>query len=596
MWYRSLYWRIGLGFLALLATLLLIQALLVIWLTGEPESLLPLRSPAHLADDVASDLSVALARNPNLSLERYVREQFGHLRQLFGVVMIDGRVAANRDAPLPPGLVRAARARLRGGGRVPEWPRPSDGARSRGPGETPGPDRPLGEGAVASPGVRPPERAQAAGGAASSGTGQVGSDRGPAPPRASGSSDRAVTPGEGGRASDGGASGRPWFPGQPPQGIAAPPGTRPFGRMWPLDAMGPSTESVIAASAPIEVGGQHIGLVAIASRGPQLWIVLREFGPMLGAVGLGLLIVGTAVGSLLIFRPARLRMRRLEDAAAALGAGRTSVRAPEEGHDEVAALARAFNRMARALEESDAARRRLLADVSHELRTPLTAVRGYVETLTMDDVALEPETKRRYLRIVKEETEKLETIVRDLLDLARLEAGGGAFSPGVVPVERLFARVADRHERALCQKHIELKTEIGPGAELVWGDQDRLEQVFQNLAANAVRHTPDGGRIELAARPDGARVRLTVRDTGPGIPPEHLDRIFDRFHKVDAARSAADTDTGSGLGLSIARAIVARHGGTIQAANAADGGAILEVVLDRPDTGQNGPNPAGGGK
>jgi signal transduction histidine kinase len=119
----------------------------------------------------------------------------------------------------------------------------------------------------------------------------------------------------------------------------------------------------------------------------------------------------------------------------------------------------------------------------------------------------------------------------------------------------------------------------------VRGDVQRLEQALQNLASNAIRHTPDGGRVELRAQDQGERVRITVRDSGPGIPPEHVPHVFDRFYKADASRTAADAASGSGLGLSIVRAIVERHGGSVTAANAADGGALFEIVLPRAGIG-----------
>jgi signal transduction histidine kinase len=124
---------------------------------------------------------------------------------------------------------------------------------------------------------------------------------------------------------------------------------------------------------------------------------------------------------------------------------------------------------------------------------------------------------------------------------------------------------------------VHLSCRIDPGAEDVPGDPDRLEQALQNLAANALRHTPEGAEIRLHAtkRPDG--VHITVHDTGPGIPPEHLPLIFDRFYKADASRKAA---SGSGLGLSIVKAIIERHGGTITARN--DNGAVFEIVLPGP--------------
>ena len=162
-----------------------------------------------------------------------------------------------------------------------------------------------------------------------------------------------------------------------------------------------------------------------------------------------------------IFSPAHRRLRTLEQAARALGEGRTDVRAVEGGGDEVSALAHTFNRMAddlgaraAALAASDRARRQLLADVSHELMTPLAAVRGYTETLAMPELSLDASTRNRYLGIIGDETQKLESLIGDLLDLARLEGGGGTLTMEEVPVKELFGRIADRHGPAIRERRI----------------------------------------------------------------------------------------------------------------------------------------------
>ena len=134
--------------------------------------------------------------------------------------------------------------------------------------------------------------------------------------------------------------------------------------------------------------------------------------------------------------------------------------------------------------------------------------------------------------------------------------------------------VAKRHQREMADRNVRLVLDVASGAGTVAGDPDRLEQAVQNLAANALRHTPDGGTVTLSAERIDNSVRLSVSDTGVGIAPEHLSKIFDRFYKVDVSRKAAD---GSGLGLSIAKAIVERHGGTITARN--DNGAVFEILL-----------------
>jgi len=368
-------------------------------------------------------------------------------------------------------------------------------------------------------------------------------------------------------------------PGPPPDG--EPPGPnddRPPPRRPPPPRRG--------EFAPIFVDGMPVGRVMVLPGGPSFWRILTRLGPTMAPVAAGVLGVGMLAIAFVVFGPARRRLREVQEATERLGAGDLDARAPEYGGDEVAAVARSFNKMAaeltsraRALVASDNARRQLLADVSHELMTPLTAMRGYIETLGMTELQLDAPTRERYTRIVTEETHRLERIIGDLLDLARLEGGGTSFRRERVDVNAIFMRVAMRHERELREHGVHLANHLDPGAEYVIGDADRLEQALQNLAANALRHTPAGGEIRLSSSrgPDGPI--LTVRDTGPGIPDEHLPLIFERFYKVDAARKAAG---GSGLGLSIVKAIVERHGGRITARN--DNGAVFDIVLPEPGT------------
>jgi signal transduction histidine kinase len=348
----------------------------------------------------------------------------------------------------------------------------------------------------------------------------------------------------------------------------------------------PSLRTGAGPRRPMEIAwivadGTRVGTVIVPLGRPPFRVLIREFGPTLGVTAIAVLIAGTSLIAFVVFGPARRRLKQVQAAADRLGAGDLDVRAPAHGGDEVAELAASFNRMAdelarraRALEGADRARRQLLADVSHELMTPLTAMRGYIETLSMRDLPLDPPTRERYLGIIDDETRRLESIIGDLLDLARLEGGGTTFRREPVDIGRLVDRVAARHERELDARNIRLTRRIDPAATVVSGDADRLEQALQNLAANALRETPDGGEISIATEKTPASVRILLRDTGPGVPLEHLPHIFDRFYKVDAARKAAG---GSGLGLSIVKTIVERHGGTIAARN--DAGAVFEIEL-----------------
>ncbi|MCU1383066.1 MAG: hypothetical protein JWL71_1763, partial [Acidobacteria bacterium] len=370
---------------------------------------------------------------------------------------------------------------------------------------------------------------------------------------------------------------RPFFAGPPDggdgSGRGGPLAGAPFGR---------GGERFVRP-APIVVAGQLAGVVVVPPQAP-FGFLLGRFAPMLALVAAGVLIVGAVLTSAMIFGPARRRLRALETAARQLGAGDLTARAPDRGGDEIAAVASAFNAMAddlagraEALAVSDRIRRQLLADVSHELTTPVTAMRGYLETLTMPELTLDEGTRARYLAIISDETNRLQRLIGELLDLARLEGGGGSLHIARVAVADLFDRVAARHEHALQTAGVALHTAIEPEASEVTGDRDRLEQALQNLAANAIRYAPAGSALRLAARRVEPGVALSVEDEGvDGIAAAHLPHIFDRFYKADAAR--AGVTGGSGLGLSIVKAIVERHGGRISVASR-PGRTVFEMVL-----------------
>ena len=219
-----------------------------------------------------------------------------------------------------------------------------------------------------------------------------------------------------------------------------------------------------------------------------------------------------------------------------------------------------------------------LAMVSHELRTPLTTMRGYLDTLDMPEIALDDDKRRRYLETARRETQRLERIVADLLELARFEDAVTALNARVVAVERVFAEVARRYERDASAANVTIRTRVETSADQIVADPDRLDQAISNLVANALRHTPPGGTIDLEASVDSSGWQLAVVDSGSGIEPEHVQHVFDRFYKVDSSRTAGPA--GSGLGLSIAKAIAERHGGSI-AVTSRPGRTAFVITLPR---------------
>jgi signal transduction histidine kinase len=337
-------------------------------------------------------------------------------------------------------------------------------------------------------------------------------------------------------------------------------------------------------SAPIQQHGRLIGLVVLPPPPPRG--MLSNVGELLTLPGTLVLVAVTAMAALVIFAPARNRLRALEDAAVQFGGGRLSTRAPLQGRDEIARVAAAFNQMATDLEErtealhvSDRLRRQMLADVSHELRTPLTTMRGYLDTLDMPEIVLDEAKRRRYVDTARRETIRLERIVSDLLELARFENDAAAIEPRVVAVERVLDGVARRFERDAAAANVAIRTRVDPSIDQMVADPGRLDQALSNLVANALRHTPSGGTIDLEATSSADGCELRVIDSGSGIAPEHVANVFERFYKVDSSRTSGTA--GSGLGLSIAKAIVERHGGTIAVESRAGTNGLRDHVAVR---------------
>lgn len=212
-------------------------------------------------------------------------------------------------------------------------------------------------------------------------------------------------------------------------------------------------------------------------------------------------------------------------------------------------------------EKLERSRREFVANVSHELRTPLTTIRSYLEALE-DGAVDEPQLAHRFVGVTRSETERMIRLVTDLLHLSRLDSNQSMIAKEWTSVSDMLEEVADRFSFQLQQKHIEITIDIGPGIDQVMLDRDKIDQVLDNLVSNAIKYTPDHGAIRIEVRKtNGPSLEVTVQDTGIGIPKKDLSRIFERFYRVDKARSR--NMGGTGLGLSIAREIIKAHSGTI---------------------------------
>lgn len=269
--------------------------------------------------------------------------------------------------------------------------------------------------------------------------------------------------------------------------------------------------------------------------------------------------VAAALASLFVSRRFVESLRYVLDATSRIASGRYGERVPVRDADELGELSQSFNAMARALEEAERRRLEVISDVSHELRTPLSTLRGYVEGLAEGVVEPSEET----WTLLYAEFERLGRLVDDLRRLSRAEAGQLDLSMAPMsPAEAVRLAIGGMLP-LFDEKGVELKSAVSEDLPSVLADVDRVVQVLSNLLSNALRHTPDGGRVVVEAEASGDEIAFEVTDTGTGISPEHLERVFERFYRVEKSRSRGEAGGGSGMGLAISRALVEAMGGRI---------------------------------
>lgn len=320
-----------------------------------------------------------------------------------------------------------------------------------------------------------------------------------------------------------------------------------------------------------------LGVVIVAA--VLVTVGVMEFGRRAGwptvPVAIGAVLVALAMVQVLA-HGMTFPLRQMAHAASKLAGGERHDPVVATSQDEVGDLARAFNRMADEIAQTDRLRRDLVANVSHELRTPIAALRAVLENLADGVEDPDPATLERLVR----QTERLQALIEALLDLSRLEAGVVDLDAGTIPVAELLAEAV---ELVAATPGVPVRIRVEPPDLIVRGDERRLVQVLVNLLDNARAHAPAGSEVEVAAGDVGGQVELAVTDRGPGVSAVDAERIFERFHRGVPAASGQQGDGarggGTGLGLAITRWIVDLHGGRIRVDTAYDRGCRMVVTL-----------------
>jgi signal transduction histidine kinase len=324
-----------------------------------------------------------------------------------------------------------------------------------------------------------------------------------------------------------------------------------------VEARGIGADSGFALVAPVR-------LAADTQR-----ILIRN---ILFALGAGLLVA--ALAGALLGRVLGRPLRRTADVAAAMRQGRRDLRAPVDGPAEVAEVAQAVNELSIALQHSEERQREFLLSVSHELRTPLTAVNGFAESLA-DGVATDP---RHAGQVIQQESQRLERLVSDLLDLARIGADQFQLDLTRVDLRETLSASAEVW-RVRCERQgVHFRLDLPPTPAVTTTDPRRIRQVLDGLAENALRVTPPGAHLTMSlTQPGRDAVQIQVRDGGPGLAPEDYAVAFERG--VLNQKYRGRRPVGSGIGLALAHGLITRLGGTLTAAPAPEGGAAFTIHL-----------------
>lgn len=341
-------------------------------------------------------------------------------------------------------------------------------------------------------------------------------------------------------------------------------------------------EEMFIVAVPLKRNNIIIGLVAISSSISNLKEHVNSI-LITALIGASIGIILATILSRLVSRTLIRPLVKMEESARSIAEGDFGKQIEVTSEDEIGRLALSFNRMSIQLKEKieaihrlDRLRQELLSDVSHELRTPLTVIQGYSEAV-LDGLVKSKDQEQTYLKNIIDESERLRRLVDDLLDLKGMESAKTFDEMEYVIINKLVPTVVERLKQIADAKQIRLELVLTDQTVSVWGNIDRLKQVLTNLIDNAIKHSEPGGTVKITLGTKNNCTFIAIKDSGPGIPPEELENIWERFYKVDKSRSRRGT--GTGLGLAIVKKIIEMHDGKVLVESKLGQGTAFTIYL-----------------
>ncbi|MEZ4556170.1 MAG: ATP-binding protein [Caldilineaceae bacterium] len=361
--------------------------------------------------------------------------------------------------------------------------------------------------------------------------------------------------------------------------LVAPGDVLPLAPLADAAAAATLQDAATTVRVPVVVDGVTVADLAVANMmamGSAELAMLDEVYRAIWWSGVAAAMVALAAGSLLLANLLR-PLRRLQGGVRQVAGGDLSARIDVHGRDELGQLAAGFNHMAATLEQQETLRRTMVADIAHELRTPISVIQGNLQAILDGVYPLD----MAEVATIHEETRLLARLVSDLHELAQAEAGRLPLDLQPIEVADVLDHVVSAFRSAAAQKDVTLTAAPLADTPAVLADVDRLRQILNNLLGNALRHTPAGGAIRTGTSAEADRVRFFVENDGPGIAPEDLGRIFERFYRADPSRARDAYTSGAGLGLTIVKALVEMQGGDVGVESAREGPTTFWFTLPR---------------
>lgn len=329
---------------------------------------------------------------------------------------------------------------------------------------------------------------------------------------------------------------------------------------------------IMAVMIPLLDDSRLEGIIYLYLPLAKISEVTRDFAYLWMIAAFLFLVIAIFFGTVLVRRLTK-PLHEMKAAAERVSEGDYSVKIGNQSTDEIGQLSSAFNHMASSIQREDERKKEFLANVSHELRTPISYVKGYSEAL-ISGIA-KREDQDRYVRLIHREAGRMERIVGDLLDLSRLDSEEFKLEKMPLPLSQIIEDSLQKYGPMLKEKNIKLSHQLDPDI-IINGDEGRIEQVIQNIMDNSIRYT-DRGEITLKLYRVKAGCCLDIKDTGIGIPSEDIDKLKQRFYRVNKARTRKDG--GTGLGLSIVEKIVNLHGGKLSIASTLGVGTTVSITF-----------------